>query len=100
MAADRPGSNVEPIVLAEPTAQQLSEQTQRLARQVTAWLDDEWLPQDVHRDLGDAAAEVCARAGPEARTACVMQSSSSQPHRHAAICVTIRRLPASVASGF
>ena len=85
VAADRPGSGVEPIVLAEPTAQQLSEQTQRLARQVTAWLDDEWLPQDVHRNPGDAAAEVsaCGRVRGDG-TACVLatQLDAAAPPRN------------------
>ena len=61
-AADRQGGGVDTIVLSLFTAQQLGEQTQQLARQVTAWLDDEWLPQAVHRDLGDAAAQVRSRA--------------------------------------
>jgi len=53
---------VEPITLQQPTAQQLTEQREQLAQQVTAWLDDEWLPQAVHKDLGDAAAEARHRA--------------------------------------
>ena len=57
-AAPDGNGSVEPIILQQPSAQKLDDQTKRLAQQVAAWLDDEWLPQDVHRDLGNAAAEV------------------------------------------
>ena len=49
---------VEPVTLQQLTAQQLAEKRELLTQQVTTWLDDEWLPQAVHQDLGDAAAEV------------------------------------------
>jgi hypothetical protein len=83
-AADRQGGGVEPLVLAQPTAQQLGEQTQRLARQVTAWLDDEWLPQDVHRDLGSAAAEVRApaHAGSHEQRVTWMRLDATAPSRN------------------
>ena len=56
-AAPDGSGGVEPVTLQQSSAHQLAELMHLLAQQVTAWLDEEWLPQDVHRDLGDAAAE-------------------------------------------
>ena len=69
-AASDGHGDVEPITLQQSTAQQLAEQRDQLAQQMTAWLDDEWLPQAVHKDLGDAAAEARQRATNATVAAC------------------------------
>lgn len=40
-------------------SEQLQKQKQWLAKEVQLWLDDEWTPLEVHKDLGQATAKVC-----------------------------------------
>lgn len=48
------------VVLPSVTEdQQLQQQEEWLAGEVQLWLDDEWTPLEIHKDLGKATAKVC-----------------------------------------
>ena len=69
-AADVMPAAAEPenIMLSEqPSAEELRADEQYLAGAIAEWLDDEWTPLSVHRELGAAAGQVC-------RLACVDQA--------------------------
>ena len=53
----------ENIMLSEqPSPEELQADEQYLAGAIAEWLDDEWTPLDVHRELGAAAGQVCKLA--------------------------------------
>jgi hypothetical protein len=41
-----------------PLAADVASEVQWVSDAVALWLDEEWLAQSVHRDLGDAAGQV------------------------------------------
>ena len=50
----------ENIMLSEqPSMEELQADEQYLAGAIAEWLDDEWMPLNVHRELGAAAGQVC-----------------------------------------
>ena len=50
----------ESIMLSEqPSPEELQADEQYLAGAIAEWLDDEWTPLSVHRELGVAAGQVC-----------------------------------------
>ena len=61
-AADVVPAAAEPenILLSEqPSTEELQADEQYLAGAIAEWLDDEWTPLNVHRELGIAAGQVC-----------------------------------------
>ena len=57
--ARAPKSAPSEVILPEvPDASELESQKRWLAGEVQLWLDDEWTKLDVHRELGEATAEV------------------------------------------
>ena len=65
--------DVQPVLLgAEPSTEQLGREQEWLAKQISSWLDEEWMPLDVHAGLGAAAGQ--ARTPPWASSLLALSS--------------------------
>ena len=61
LSAMQAGKDAPPDITELPPLDSEAAEVKWVADAISLWLDEEWLPQDVHRELGKAAGQVRPR---------------------------------------